>query len=159
METEKSAFNSQTGQHNSNKYSPFFSKTILVLFWKKNQISIKKQKQKVENHNQVSAHNLKWACCKKGKTGRQQCNFSLTMLLCSPTCNRNDEWRCARLRVTCCFNAITPIKLWFPKCTGRAVMHSFLEREDWGLNLGTVKLDTVLPRARHRCDISSKGAV
>ena len=42
---------------------------------------------------------------------------------------------------------------------GRAVMRSFLEREVWGSNLGPVKLDTVLPTARHRCDISSKGAV
>ena len=33
---------------------------------------------------------------------------------------------------------------------GRAVMRS---------NLGPVKLDSVLPTARHRCDISSKGAV
>ena len=27
------------------------------------------------------------------------------------------------------------------------------------LNLGPVKSDTVLPTARHRCDVSSKGAV
>ena len=36
---------------------------------------------------------------------------------------------------------------------------SSLEREVWGSNLGPVKSDTVLPTARHRCDISSKGAV
>ena len=34
-----------------------------------------------------------------------------------------------------------------------------LEREVWGYNLGPVKLDTVLPTVRHRCDISSKRAV
>ena len=42
---------------------------------------------------------------------------------------------------------------------GRAVTHWSLEREVWGSNLGPVKSDTVLPTARHRCDISSKGAV
>ena len=42
---------------------------------------------------------------------------------------------------------------------GRAVTRSSLEREVWGSNLGPVKSDTVLPTARHRCDISSKGAV
>ena len=42
---------------------------------------------------------------------------------------------------------------------GRAVTRSFLEREVAGSNLGPVKSDTVLPTARHRCDISSKGAV
>ena len=42
---------------------------------------------------------------------------------------------------------------------GRAVTHSSLEREVWGSNLGPVKSDTVLPTARHRCDISSKEAV
>ena len=31
--------------------------------------------------------------------------------------------------------------------------------EVWGSNLGPVKSDTVLPTARHCCDISSKGAV
>ena len=42
---------------------------------------------------------------------------------------------------------------------GCAVTRSSLEREVWGSNLGPVKSDTVLPLARHRCDISSKGAV
>ena len=42
---------------------------------------------------------------------------------------------------------------------GRAVTRSSLEREVWGSNLGPVKSDTVLPTARHRCDISSKEAV
>ena len=42
---------------------------------------------------------------------------------------------------------------------GRAVMRSSLEREVRGSNLGPVKSDTVLPTARHRCNISSKGAV
>ena len=42
---------------------------------------------------------------------------------------------------------------------GRAVTRSSLEREVWGSNLGPVKSDTVLPTARHRCDISSNGAV
>ena len=41
----------------------------------------------------------------------------------------------------------------------RAVTRSSLEREVRGSNLGPVKSDTVLPTARHRCDISSKGAV
>ena len=34
-----------------------------------------------------------------------------------------------------------------------------LEREVRGSNLGPVKSDTVLPTVRHRCDISSKGAM
>ena len=42
---------------------------------------------------------------------------------------------------------------------GRAVTRSSLKREVRGSNLGPVKSDTVLPTARHRCDISSKGAV
>ena len=42
---------------------------------------------------------------------------------------------------------------------GRAVTRSSLEREVGGSNLGPVKSDIVLPTARHRCDISSKGAV
>ena len=42
---------------------------------------------------------------------------------------------------------------------GRAVTRSSLEREVWGSNLGPVKSDTKLPTARHRCDISSNGAV
>ena len=42
---------------------------------------------------------------------------------------------------------------------GRAVTRSSLEREVWGSNLGPIKLGTVLPTARHRCDISSKEAV
>ena len=39
------------------------------------------------------------------------------------------------------------------------VTRSSLEREVWGSNLGPVKSNTVLPTARHRSDISSKGAV
>ena len=42
---------------------------------------------------------------------------------------------------------------------GRAVARSPLEREVWGSNLGPVKLNKVLPTTRHRCNISSKGAV
>ena len=42
---------------------------------------------------------------------------------------------------------------------GRAVTRSSLERKVWGSNLYPVKSDTVLPTARHRCNISSKGAV
>ena len=42
---------------------------------------------------------------------------------------------------------------------GRAVTPSSSEREVCGSNLGPVKSDTVLPTARHRCDISSKEAV
>ena len=42
---------------------------------------------------------------------------------------------------------------------GRTVTRSSLEREVRGSNLGPVKSDAVLPTARHRCDISSNGAV
>ena len=42
---------------------------------------------------------------------------------------------------------------------GRAVTCSSLEREVHGSNLGPIKSDSVLPTARHRCDISSKDAV
>ena len=42
---------------------------------------------------------------------------------------------------------------------GRAVTCSSLEREICGSNLGPVKLDTVLPTARHRRDVSLKGVV
>ena len=38
-------------------------------------------------------------------------------------------------------------------------MRSSLKREVRGSNLGPVKSDTVLPTARRRCNISSKGAV
>ena len=38
------------------------------------------------------------------------------------------------------------------------VEHSFLEREVKGSNLGPVELDTVLPIACHRSNISSIGA-
>ena len=38
-------------------------------------------------------------------------------------------------------------------------MCSSLERLGRGSNLRPVKSDTVLPTARHHCDISSKGAV
>ena len=41
---------------------------------------------------------------------------------------------------------------------GRAVTRSSLEQEVWGSNLEPVKLDTVLPAARQRSDISSKRA-
>ena len=41
----------------------------------------------------------------------------------------------------------------------QSATRSSLEREVRGSNLGPVKSDTVLPTARHRCDISSKGAV
>ena len=42
---------------------------------------------------------------------------------------------------------------------GRAVTRSSLKREVCGSNFEPAKSDTVLPTARHRCDISSKGAV
>ena len=42
---------------------------------------------------------------------------------------------------------------------GWAVTRSSLEREVRGLNLGPVKLDTLLPMAHRRYDIFSKGAV
>ena len=43
----------------------------------------------------------------------------------------------------------------FNNCpAGRAVTRSSLEREVRGSNFGPVKSDTVLPTARHRCDIS-----
>ena len=42
---------------------------------------------------------------------------------------------------------------------GRAVTRSSLEREVRGSNLGPDKSDTLLPTARHRCDIFVKGAV
>ena len=42
---------------------------------------------------------------------------------------------------------------------GRAVTRSSLEREVGGSSLGPAKLDTVLPTARHRCDISLKEAM
>ena len=42
---------------------------------------------------------------------------------------------------------------------GRAVTRLSLEREVRGSNLGPVKSDSVLPTARHRCDIFSKRAV
>ena len=45
------------------------------------------------------------------------------------------------------------------RLVGRAVTWSSLEREVLGSNLGPVKSDTVLPTARHYCNISSKGAV
>ena len=48
-------------------------------------------------------------------------------------------------------------KFWRFVC--QAVTRSFLEREVCGSNLGPVKSDTVLPTARHRCDISSQEAV
>ena len=39
----------------------------------------------------------------------------------------------------------------------RTVMRLSLEREVWGSNLGTIKLDAVLPTIRHRCNVSSEG--
>ena len=42
---------------------------------------------------------------------------------------------------------------------GRAVARLFQEREVCGSNPVQVKADTELPTVRHRCDISSKGAV
>ena len=45
------------------------------------------------------------------------------------------------------------------KTVGRALTRSSLEREIRSSNLGPVKSNTVLPMARHRCDISLKGAV
>ena len=42
---------------------------------------------------------------------------------------------------------------------GQAITSSFLDSEVWSLNLGPVKSDSVLPKARTRCDISSNGAV
>ena len=45
------------------------------------------------------------------------------------------------------------------KTAGRALTRSYLEREVRSSNLGLVKSNTVLPTARHRCGISSKGAV
>ena len=42
---------------------------------------------------------------------------------------------------------------------GWAVTRLSLEREVWDSNLRPVKSDTVLPMARHRCDICSKRAV
>ena len=50
-------------------------------------------------------------------------------------------------------------QLTFSRPVGRAVTRSSLEREVRGSNLGPVKSDAVLPTARHRCDISSNGAV
>ena len=44
-----------------------------------------------------------------------------------------------------------------PVC--RVVTCLSLEREVWDSNLGPVKSDTMLPTARHRCEISSKGAM
>ena len=42
---------------------------------------------------------------------------------------------------------------------GRTATRLSLEREVRGWNLGPVKLNLELPTARHRCDISSEGAV
>ena len=51
------------------------------------------------------------------------------------------------------------ICLMFYRSVNQAVTPSSLEREVRGSNLGSVKLDTVLPTARHRWDSSSKGTV
>ena len=53
----------------------------------------------------------------------------------------------------------SPEKIFMHRPVGRAVTRSSLEREVRGTNLGPVKSDTVLPTARHRCDVSSNGAV
>ena len=45
------------------------------------------------------------------------------------------------------------------KTVGRALTRYSLEWQVRSLNLGPVKSNTVLPTTRHRCDISSKGAV
>ena len=50
-------------------------------------------------------------------------------------------------------------KLNLPASYSRTVTRRWMEREVWGSSLGPVKSDTVLPTARHRCDISSKGAL
>ena len=42
---------------------------------------------------------------------------------------------------------------------GQVVMHSFVEQRGQGSNLGLLKSNTVLPTARHRCNISLKEAV
>ena len=42
---------------------------------------------------------------------------------------------------------------------GRAVAPSFLEQEVWGSVFISVKSNTVLPTARHHCDVSSNEAV
>ena len=45
---------------------------------------------------------------------------------------------------------------WFNRPVGRALTRSSLKQEVWNSNLGPVKLDTVLPKARHPCDIFPK---
>ena len=52
-----------------------------------------------------------------------------------------------------------PTEIELSSFAGRAVTRSYLEREVRGLNLGPVKSDTLLPTARRRYDIFSKGAV
>ena len=47
----------------------------------------------------------------------------------------------------------------FHRPVGQAVARSSLEREVQVSNLGPVKLNAVLPTARHPCDISSKRVV
>ena len=42
---------------------------------------------------------------------------------------------------------------------GRALTRSSIEREAGGSNFGSVKSNTELPTARHRCNIASKEAV
>ena len=42
---------------------------------------------------------------------------------------------------------------------GRAATRSSLKREVLGSDLGAVKSETLLPTARHRCNISSKETV
>ena len=65
-----------------------------------------------------------------------------------------------------CFKIIISLANWLNlietlrhQPVGRAVTRSSLEREVRGSNLGPVKSDTMLPMARHCCDISLKGAV
>ena len=60
----------------------------------------------------------------------------------------------------CIRHHVTKQQTWIAfRPVGQAVTCLSLEREVLGSNLWPVKSDTVLPRARHRCDISSNGAV
>ena len=63
-----------------------------------------------------------------------------------------DKWRC---NLNNCWIRWNRKPAHLP--VGRAVTRSSLEREVWGLNLGPVKSNSVLPTATNRCDISSKG--
>ena len=50
-------------------------------------------------------------------------------------------------------------RFWKKTTVARALTRSSLEREVRSSNLRPVKSNIVLPTARHRCDISSEGAV